>query len=74
VGTTPATFGDTRYMNSTIFICLEFFIFSDGMHDITIQDNLGIRKKKLTGMWIIMLKVLFHYMHSLYGRECYGTA
>jgi hypothetical protein len=44
------------------------------MHDITIQDNLGIRKKKLTGMWIIILKVPFHYMHRLYGREYYGTA
>jgi hypothetical protein len=50
-------------MNQTILISLAFFIFSDSMNDITIQANLGIRKKKLTGMWIIILKVPFHYVH-----------
>jgi len=60
-------------MNQTILISLSFFIFSDSMNDITIQNNLGIRKNKLTGMWIIILKVSFHYVHRLYGRECYGT-
>jgi len=60
-------------MNQTILICLAFFIFSNSTNDITIEDNLGIRKKKLTGMWIIILKVPFHYVHRLYSRECYGT-
>jgi len=60
-------------LNQTILISLEFFIFSDSMNDVTIQDNLGIRMKKLTGMWIIILKVPLHYVRRLYGRECYGT-
>jgi hypothetical protein len=40
-------------MNEVIFISLTFFIFNDSLNDVTIQDNLRIRKKKMTDTWII---------------------